>query len=182
VNARVTRVDAARTGVKGPNAAAWLASQGVAVPPVHNTWLPLADGSLVGRLAYTEFFVEGPAATRLDAALGEGLAGVYPVLRRDMALVLEGEHALDVLAQTCNVHFGALDLDARPLVMTSMIGVSVLVIPERRADGVAYRIWCDPTYGPYLARTLQSIAAEEDGGPARARPESASTIGSRGDP
>lgn len=179
--ATVTRLDAPRTGVKGPNAAAWLTAQGLAVPSAHNTWLPLADGSLIGRLAHTEFFVEGPAATRLDAALGEGLAGVYPVLRRDVGLVLAGLSALDVLAQTCNVHFAALDLDARPLVMTSMIGVSVLVIPERRADGAAYRIWCDPTYGPYLARTLHTIAAEEDDGRPPPRPVAAPTT-SRGDP
>jgi hypothetical protein len=62
-----------------------------------------------------------------------------------------------------------------------MIGVSVLVIPERRADGVAYRIWCDPTYGSFLARTLHTIAAEEDDGMTPPRPAAASTIG-RGDP
>lgn len=179
--AAITLVSAPRTGVKGPGAAAWLASQGIAVPPVHNTWLPLADGSVIGRLAYTEFFIEGAAAQRLDAALGAGRDGVYPVLRRDTGLVLAGKHALDVLAQTCNVHFAALDLAARPLVMTSMIGVSVLVIPERRADGTAFRIWCDPTYGPHLARTLHTIAAEEDDGIPPPRPAAASTIG-RGGP
>lgn len=181
MSATVATVAAPRTGIKGPHAAAWLAAQGIAVPPGHNTWLPLADGGLVGRLGYTEFFIEGPAAVRIDAALGEGLDGVHPVLRRDLGLVLDGDGARDVLAQTCNVHFGALDLGPRPLVMTSMTGVPVLVVPEQRDAGIAYRIWCDPTYGPYLARTLQSIAAEEDGGPAPARPAPVSTT-SRGGP
>jgi sarcosine oxidase subunit gamma len=181
MTATVTAVIHPRAGVKGPNAADWLAARGVPVPDAPNTWLPLAEGGVIGRLAYTEFFVEGCAALDLERAAREAPAGVYPVLRRDTGLVLSGSAALDVLAQTCNVNFAALALDERPLVMTSMIGVSVLVIPERRAGGTAYRIWCDPTYGPYLARTLHAIATEEDGGPAHARPASASTS-SRGGP
>jgi sarcosine oxidase subunit gamma len=170
-----------RAGVKGPNAADWLAAHGLPVPGDPNTWLPLDDGGVIGRLAYTEFFVEGSAAPDLEREARDPPDGVYPVLRRDIGLVLAGPAAPDVLAQTCNVNFAALALDARPLVMTTMIGVSVLVIPEPRAGGTAYRIWCDPTYGPYLHRTLHTIATEEDGGPAHARPASASTS-SRGGP
>ena len=175
MSAGVIRVDAPRAGVKGPGAAAWLAARGLPVPASPNTWLALPDSGVIGRLAYTEFFVEGDTAIALERDALDAPAGVYPVLRRDLGLVLSGEHALDVLAQTCNVHFAALDLDARPLVMTSMVGVSVLVIPERRADSIAYRIWCDPTYGAYLHRTLHSIATEEDGGHVHARPASVST-------
>jgi len=181
MSAFVQRTDAPRAGVKGPAAAEWLATRGLPVPAKPNTWLPLAAGGVIGRLAYTEFFVEGDAAPDIEREASGAPAGVYPVLRRALGLVLAGPAALDVLAQTCNVNFDALDLATRPLVMTSMVGVSVLVIPEQRDDGIAYRIWCDPTYGPYLARTLHAIAAEEDGGLAPARPPHASTI-SRGGP
>jgi sarcosine oxidase subunit gamma len=131
--------------------------------------MPLADDGLIGRLATSEFLIEdGPAggeAARIAAALEGRADGVYPVLRQDCALALTGHRALDVLLQTCNVHFAALALDRRPLVMTSMAGVSVLVIPQDR-DGVpVYRIWCDPSYAPYLHRTLLEIVAEEGGGP-----------------
>lgn len=176
---------APRTGLKGPGAAAWLQTQGVPVPPQPNTWLPLAGGGLIGRLASSEFFIEGDAVAPVVRALGTGEAGVYPVLRRDLGLLLAGEHAPAVLAQTCNVHFAALALEARPLVMTSMIGVSVLVIPQRDSPAVTYRIWCDPTFGPYLVRTLQSIVTEEGGADTRARPPStneSATTSSRGGP
>lgn len=176
---------APRTGLKGPRAAEWLIAHDLPVPPRPNSWLPLADDGLIGRLAASEFFIEGHAAATVARALGTGEPGVYPVLRRDAGLALSGVDALGVLAQTCNIHFAALALDARPLLMTSMIGVSVLVIPERKDGEILYRIWCDPTFGPYLLRTLQSIVAEEGSGdppaPSRSANESA-TSSSRGGP
>lgn len=181
MTASLVRVAATRTGVKGPHAAAWLAARGLPVPAQPNTWAALDGGGLIGRLGHTEFFIEGDAAMALERAAHDAPEGVYPVLRRDTALVLAGPDALDVLAQTCNLHFGALDLDARPLVMTLVIGVAVLVVPERRAGGVAYRIWCDPTFGPYLERTLHTIAAEAGEGALPAAP-AAIPITGRGDP
>jgi hypothetical protein len=42
--------------------------------------------------------------------------------------------------------------------MTSMIGVGVLVLPRIEADrGMIYRIWCDPSFGPYLASELGTV-------------------------
>jgi sarcosine oxidase subunit gamma len=67
--------------------------------------------------------------------------------------------------QTCNVNFAALDLGAQELALTSMAGVSVLVIPQRAGSIPLYRIWCDPSYGPYLYRTLLGIVEELGGGP-----------------
>ena len=70
-----------------------------------------------------------------------------------------------MLAQTCSVNFGAIDPASRQLVLTSMAGVSVLVIPQQRNGSPLYRIWCDPTLGPYLWHTLLEIVAESSGGP-----------------
>jgi len=165
----------ARTGLKGPGAAQWLAARGIEVAAGPNAWRALPGGGgaqgLVARLAATEFLVEddGLRAFALEAALGHGAAGVYPVLRQDCALVLTGRRANDVLLQVCSVDFAAPLAQATPeggpLAMTSMAGVSVLVVPQRARDVPLFRIWCDPTFGAYLHRTLLEIIAEEGGGP-----------------
>ena len=42
--------------------------------------------------------------------------------------------------------------------MTLMIGVGVLVLPQIGATTDAvYRIWCDPSFGPYLWSELEEI-------------------------
>jgi sarcosine oxidase subunit gamma len=48
--------------------------------------------------------------------------------------------------------------------MTSMVGVSVLVLWYRLQAQPYYRIWCDGTFGPYLWETLAEIAGELGGG------------------
>jgi sarcosine oxidase subunit gamma len=160
----------AQLGCKGPRAAEWLAAQGLAVPTAPNTYLAAAapadgaDGLLAARLGASEFFLEqsagGQSLRRVALALGEPCAGVYPVLREDWALTLAGTGALGVLAQVCNVNFAALDMDRNPLVMTLIIGVAVLVVPQAEAAERCYRIWCDPTYGPYLSETLGGVVVE----------------------
>jgi sarcosine oxidase, subunit gamma len=158
---------AARIGLKGPRAADWLAAQGIAVPAQANTCSSLyAGGSaavLIARLGHSEFFLEAPAPGAL-AALAGGLAtepaGVYPVLREDFAFRLSGLGVHDALAQVCNVDFAGLDLEARPVIMTLMIGVAVLAVPEEGSDARQYRFWCDPTYGPSLREALGAIVVD----------------------
>ena len=88
------------------------------------------------------------------------------MLREDSALVLGGADVHGALAQVCNVNFAALELDSRPLIMTLMIGVPVLIVPQsavREGGGHGarhYRIWCDPTFGPYLAESLGAVVIE----------------------
>ena len=191
----------AQLGLKGPRAAQWLAAQGVDVPGTPNTWTHSAEAGaeslLVARLGAAEFFLEdavaGSTLRQIAASLHEHPSGVYPVLREDWAFVLGGEGVHDVLAQVCNVNFAALPLDSRPLIMTLMIGVAVLVVPQRAAEerGSAaernaaaersagersapadrsgaearqYRIWCDPTFGPYLGESLSGVVIECGGG------------------
>ena len=156
-----------RTGLKGPRAAAVLEELGLAVPAQANTWTSLradddAGADVVARLGNTEFFIEedGEAAViaALESRLARGVDGAWPVLREDFACVLGGVSAHEVLAQVCNVDFRALPIEARPAVMTLMIGVAVLVIPQvSAAEGRVFRIWCDPTFGTYLWSELEEI-------------------------
>jgi glycine cleavage system aminomethyltransferase T len=64
-------------------------------------------------------------------AAAPGGPGVYPVLRQDAALIV-GSRLDELLRQTCNVNFRPLDPAARPVVLTSMVGVGVTAIPEVR--------------------------------------------------
>ncbi|WP_052128745.1 hypothetical protein [Neosynechococcus sphagnicola] len=47
-----------RYGVKGTNAAPWLASHGISVPETPNTWGVLPGSGLIARLGMTEFLLE----------------------------------------------------------------------------------------------------------------------------
>jgi sarcosine oxidase subunit gamma len=158
-----------RMGVKGPQAESWLRGQGVSVPEGVNTWTRTVEGVLVARLARSEFFLEeglgGNALERWRNAL-EPAPGVYPVLRQDAALALAGKRLNDLLVQTCNVDFTACAAGGRAVVMTSMVGVSVLVIRDDSRSDPLLRIWCDGTFGAYLWETLLAIARAEGGGAA----------------
>jgi sarcosine oxidase, subunit gamma len=138
-------------------------ARGRTSPPA---WLPRARARehLIARLGHTEFFIE-----TADVALDEferslaGEPGVYPVLRQDSAFVLGGEHACDALAEVCNVDFAALAPAARPVVMTLMAGVAILVLPQATDEGIIHRIWCDPSFGPYLWETLAEVVKTTTG-------------------
>jgi len=170
------REERARLGLKGPRAAEWLAAQGIGLPTSPNTWTQseetiAADALLVARLGTAEFFLEdgtaGATLERISQSLDKNPPGVYPVLREDWAFLLGGDEVHDVLAQVCNVNFAALSLTSRPLIMTLMIGAAVLVVPQSAGDGGQsgsakrhYRIWCDPTFGPYLGESLGAVVIE----------------------
>jgi sarcosine oxidase, subunit gamma len=154
-----------RFGVKGPRAAELLESLELAVPERPNSWSPLRDSdrddswNVIGRLGSTEFFVEeggdAPGIVAIEQRTRAGAEGAYPVMREDFALVLGGALALDVLAQVCNVNFAMVE--PRAVIMTLMIGVAVLVIPQMTDDGIIYRIWCDPSFGSYLKSELEKM-------------------------
>lgn len=156
-----------RFGVKGPGAVDWL-SQHLSLPGTANTWQHLPEGGLVARLGMTEFLVEdtinSAIASYLTRSLTERPVNVYPVLRQDLAIALTGEAVPDLLRQTCSFNFSALRLSESPVILTSMIGVGVVVIPSDRHGLPYYRIWCDGTFGPYLWHTLAGIVEELGGG------------------
>ncbi len=175
-----------RFGLKGPHAAEWLTARGIAVPLSPNTWTYAgpgaayadaherahdhahadehADAALVARLGMSEFFlVSGAGAAtplRLAPELERLPAGVYPALREDAEFVLAGDAVHEALAQVCSVNFAALALETRPVIMTLMIGVAVLVIPQFSEPGRRYRIWCDPTFGAYLGESLGRVVID----------------------
>src|SRR6266700_3125330 len=124
-----------RFGLKGPRAAEWLEARGIPLPAAPNQWTAVAgDESLVARLGTLEFFLEdcagGGRVRGLESALDPPEPGVYPVLREDAAFSLSGPGSYDVLAQVCNVNFADLELASRPVIMTLMVGVAVLVVPQ----------------------------------------------------
>ena len=145
-----------RAGVKGPGASTWLAALYLPVTRTPNSWLPL-PGGLIARLGLAEFLVEGPEAAKLAAPLAPD---VYPVLRQDTALVLKGARLNDLLLETCSVDFSALDLAARPVVLTSMAGVGVTAVPGDDNGVPCIRLWCDGTYGEWFIETLAGVACE----------------------
>ena len=164
-----------RFGVKGAGAANWLTEQGIALPERPNSWLPLSQGGsqggLVARLGLSEFLIEddgtGQTAWNLNQQLNQSQsfpAKVYPVLRQDFAIALWGDAVYDLLAQTCSINVRALVQAEQPVVITSMIGVAVTLIPDERASQPFYRLWCDRTFSDYVRRTLLDIITELDGG------------------
>jgi sarcosine oxidase subunit gamma len=157
-----------RYGCKGPAAAAWLEGLGLPVPAAPNRWLALPRQGLIARLGNSEFLIEDPDwSKRLVTETPP--AQVAFVLRQDALLVLGGKGATELLRQVCNVDFAAARLGDAPVFLTSMAGVSVIVIP-READpeetsvargsleGLYYHIWCDGTFGDYLWETLHEVA------------------------
>jgi len=157
-----------RFGLKGPAAQQWLQAQGIALPANENGWVSLPGEGVVARLGRSEFFLEdGAAATTVAAIrtlLGSGAAGVYPVIRQDAGFALAGMRVGELLVQTCNVNFEAFRPEQGIVVMTQMIGVSVLVIRAKNEQLPCYRIWCDPTFAAYFWETVAEIATELGGG------------------
>lgn len=158
------KAPARRFGLKGPGAPAWLAAQGFDVPAVANSWTESAGAIFVARLGLSEFFIEEPAGSTTLAAPSlcaeTHPPGVYPVLRQDAAYVLSGDGVEDVLTEVCSVNFQELRLEARPVLLTSMVGVSVIAVPRAGAGETEYHLWCDPTYGAYLGKALGGVVVD----------------------
>jgi sarcosine oxidase, subunit alpha len=152
-----------RFGVKGVGAAAWLASLLLPIPDRPNAWLPLDNDSLIARLGLNEYLIESESAWTKFMANQNFPTQVYPVLRQDAAISLSGPAVNSLLLQTCNINFQALNLEERPVVITTMVGVTVQVIPVTLNGEVTYRIWCDGTFGPYFWQTLHKIAHDLEG-------------------
>lgn len=160
-------------GLKGPAAAEWLGHVHVPIPEQANRWASIepsggaSSWNLVARLGSTEFFIETDSDSARLRELAQALEvnhdHVYPVLREDRAFVLGGAGVEDVLVQVCNVDFASLPLESNPVVLTLMVGVAVVVLPQRQREGRRYRIWCDPSFGRYLWNTLRAIVVESGG-------------------
>jgi sarcosine oxidase subunit gamma len=157
-----------RFGCKGPGAETWLAAGGYRVPPEPNSAAIDADGVLVARLATAEFLIEAAdgGAGRVESTLRRLTPparphDVYPVARQDLVIGIEGPATNALLRQTCSFDFAPLlarcEGDAGPIILTSMIGVSVVAFLRRAARGPILTLWVDPSFAHYFWTTLQTL-------------------------
>lgn len=167
-----TVVGRTRVGCKGPAAESWLATHGVHVPRGANSYEIDESGMLTARLATSEFLLESTQETSdeqlgsLRNALhsGEHPKGVYPVLRADFVLEISGAQTEELFLQTCAVDMApvtrASTANTGPIVMTSMIGVAVVLACRQMLESTRFTVWSDPSYSTYFHTQLQAIAAD----------------------
>jgi sarcosine oxidase subunit gamma len=160
-----------RFGCKGPGAQTWLAAAGYQVPPEPNSAAIDADGVLVARLATAEFLIEAAdgASGRVESALRRLTPparpyDVYPVTRQDLVIGIEGTAINELLRQTCSVDFAPLlercEHNAGPIILTSMIGVSVVAFVRRMAENPVLTLWVDPSFAHYFSTTLLEVGGD----------------------
>lgn len=159
----VPAVDA-RYGVKGVDAAGWLARHGIAVPNAPNRVVHWRDngGGRCLRLGSSEFLVEQDAARSLPSPASHGGENAWILLRSDASLLLDGAPWPDELAQACSFDFRRFRDEPDLVVMTLLAGIGVTLLREPRPAGdsqLALRLWCDPSYATYLQECLQHLAA-----------------------
>lgn len=151
-----------RCGFKGPRAQEWGRNQGLPLPDVANTY-KWDSGLLVLRLGLSEFLVEGLLETVDKVQQARRTPGVYSVARQDASFMVAGKEADTVLRQTCSVNFLDPKAGSHAVFLTTMIGVSVVVIRSTGLNGSVYTIWSDYTYGHYLSSTLYNIGRDLGG-------------------
>ena len=151
-----------RFGCKGRGAAEWLGAQDLTVPASPNSWVMTGESTIL-RLGDSEFLIESTAdvVNKMKSLPRE--ASVYPVLRQDCAFEFGGAQVENLLRQVCSMHFEALNLTVQPIILTSMIGVSVIILPKQDQGRPNFRVWADNTYGFYLWNTLLGIGNELGG-------------------
>jgi sarcosine oxidase subunit gamma len=121
---------------------------------------------LIARLGVTEFLVEAQAEVIEPLQQAARVERVYPVPRQDAALLLCGQRIPELLLQVCSFNFRDAANAEQLVVLTSMVGVSVVAIPMRLNGAPVMRLWCDGSFGPYLWTTLVGICEELGGGAA----------------
>jgi sarcosine oxidase, subunit gamma len=155
----------ARYGVKGAQAAAWLAAHGVSIPDAPNTWA-LSGKTLVMRLGSTEFLLEdqagGEACNKLLADTTR-VPNVYKVPRADAAYLLAGSDVLNLLSELCALDLREAALLENAVVLTQVAGISATILRQNINGETVYRLWCDGTYAAFMSHTLAEIAVEIEG-------------------
>jgi len=151
-----------RVGIKGPAAEVWLGDHGCPAPSMVYEWQRLDDGGLVIRNDTQEFLIEGDRAVELAEKHGFGADGAYRVERQDCSLLITGNRALEVFAQTCGVNVAEMG-DA--FFKTRIALTSCSVLRDDVGTIPAWRLWFDPSYAEYLWSALLEIITELGGGP-----------------
>lgn len=157
-----------RFGIKGPNAAAWLSQQGLALPGEFNAWSEAAPNTLVLRLGGSEYLVEdqylGTSCQQLHSFNQAETTGVYKVQRGDAAFILSGSQVLNLLSELCMLDLRDSALAENAVVMTQVAGISCILLRQTLNGEPVFRLWCDGTYGPSVWEILLEIAQELGGG------------------
>jgi sarcosine oxidase, subunit gamma len=152
----------ARYGVKGSNAAKWLADRGVKIPNVPNTWVE-NDQTLVLRLGGSEFLIEDQTGGKVCENLVADkvcVAGVYKVPRADAAYLLTGSKVLNLLSEVCMLDLREPALRENDLVMSQVAGISATLLRQTVNGEMVYKLWCDGTYKVYMRNILDEITEE----------------------
>jgi sarcosine oxidase, subunit gamma len=151
-----------RYGVKGAQAAAWLAKHGVKIPEAANTWV-LSGKTLVMRLGSTEFLLEDEAGGETcKKLLADTLRvpNVYKVPRADASYLLAGSAVLNLLSELCALNLRENSLLENDVVMTQVAGISATILRQTLNNEPVYRLWCDGTYAAFMSHVLSEIAVE----------------------
>ncbi len=155
-----------KLGLKGRDAGAWLAEQGMTVPADIYATASLASGGIIARLGTEEFLLESgiadesvPAIEAVPIPAGRNL---FRIERQDATFVLCGIRADAVFAQTCGLDVGKMDVGR--VVFTRVAGVSCGILPELFEDRRCYRMWIDPSYAASLWQSLAEICGDLGGG------------------
>ncbi len=153
-----------RYGVKGPQAANWLAKHEVVIPAKPNAWV-LNKNAIVMRLGISEFLIEdqkgGETCSKL-AADTLRVAGVYKAPRVDASYMLAGSEVHNLLSEICTLDLSESALQENDVIMTQVAGISATVLRQNINNEMVYRLWCDGTYGVYMKHILLEIGAEID--------------------
>ena len=154
--------DMVKLGVKGRNLVEWAARHDIEIPTTLYATLPVGRDGVLARVGDGELILEcamgDPLWERFNAALQVAGSGVYRMEQESATLILRGQQALEIFAQTCGV-----DLESEPvdrMVYTRVAGVSCGILPRDEGSQRVFRLWVEYSLAPYLWETLAGITAE----------------------
>ena len=147
-----------KLGIKGPDLATWANFHEFELPDSVYDCLPVGNDGILARVGGSELILESTSEDSLRHRFEEALpqaSGVYRVEQQSITLVIEGDYALPVLAQTCGV-----ELERAPVsqvLYTRVAGASCAIIPQREIANRCFRLWIDYTLAHYMWETLAEI-------------------------
>ena len=149
--------NAEKFGIKGKGAEEFLKSQDIKLPEKYNSAV-VDNEKIVMRLGVSEYLLEGVGVSKFYDLPKPDKA--YQVLRQDCCLLLRGAAIYKILSQSCAIDFVKANAKELPLFLTSMVGVGVTILLSEEEGLPEVRIYCDPTYGSYLFKTLLEIGGD----------------------
>ncbi|MGQ0658146.1 MAG: hypothetical protein ACT4NU_08650 [Chromatiales bacterium] len=168
----------AHSGLKGPGAAEWLATQGVAVPPAVNRATQQTDGALVARIGTNDLMVlsdlsgQSTLPARLDEAwmtepVPPDAPRGFPVPRQDgfCWFAVTGKHADAMLAKLCGVDLRPHKFQVGEIAQTSVARLSAVVIRNDLNATLAYYLFADSASAEYWWDCLIDAIQEFSGTP-----------------